>query len=240
MAPFSQARKNRLIAVVLPHVTLLPGASSRMIPGSTALGALRIGCGLAYGSNESLHSLLPPDSYSLLQCVELPHLVVPWIPRLELDKQLEGRLIGLHFQALRHLRPVLFEGIPGAAAGLGESVGLGADLYTSGLRVAAPAVHTPKQRRVLPRSKAAGELRADLIEELHRADVRKSLKSSVHDGPSHAQRVDSGRAALGVYNVGLFLQHSRRWLRRWRRYGSGRHGRRNDPLQAAQIARLSL
>jgi hypothetical protein len=93
---------------------------------------------------------------------------------LELDEKLECGLIRIFLETEHHLLPVVFEDIRSLATWFVTTspVGLRADDYASGTSVLAPAIDASEERLVLPDSKSAGELDADLFEELRCADVR--------------------------------------------------------------------
>lgn len=87
--------------VVLPHVTLLPLASSRMLPARPESGVQvsRWQQNICL-TNEPLHCLLSPGSYALLQRMKLPHAIVAVtfatevgdVQRFESPRQLMGYL----------------------------------------------------------------------------------------------------------------------------------------------------
>src|SRR5438046_396770 len=102
----------------------------------------------------------------------MPRVISLWIPCLELNKEFQGGLIGLRFQALKHLLPVSFEGIWTAAARLsGKAAILEPADDAPGTGILAPDFHALCQRLVLPTSEPTRELRAELLEELSRVDV---------------------------------------------------------------------
>src|SRR5690349_1123288 len=115
---------------------------------------------------ESLDGLLPPSSYSPLQGTQLSLAVPVWITHLELDEQLERGLIRTVLETLDHLRPMARKDVtlPTAPFVIEHPVGLGADGNAARACVFTPAVHSSKERRILPWCEPARELDAQLVE----------------------------------------------------------------------------
>jgi hypothetical protein len=150
--------------------------------------------------NEALDSLLPPDSDSFLQDMQLSLAVPAGISNLELGEQLKCGLIGIFFQALDHFCPLVREDatLSPAPFVVEHPVSLCADRHTALASIFTPAVHAPKERWILSWREPFRELDREYIEELHRADVRHSLESAGDNRPRHPQGLDSSRARLGV------------------------------------------
>ena len=130
-----------------------------------------------------MNPFLPaPHLHAPLQCTKVLHAVFLRIPRLEFDEELQGRLIRLPFQALKHLGPVIFEQVGPVTAGLIAHAALfeSVDYHTPGARILAPGAHEPEQRFVLPAGKATRELRAQLLEELCAIDVREPFEAATY------------------------------------------------------------
>lgn len=107
------------------------------------------------------------------------------VSRPELDQELKRRLIWIGLQAFGHLFPVLHERIGAAAARLiaEPSVRFRADGDTASHGVLSPEIDASEQRSVLLGAKAAGELHAQLIEELSGVDVWKPFQPPAHERP---------------------------------------------------------
>jgi hypothetical protein len=67
-------------------------------------------------THQPLDGLPAPHLHAPLQCTQVPDDVSLWIAHLELDEELQGGLVRLRFQRLKHLRPVGFEEVPPVTA----------------------------------------------------------------------------------------------------------------------------
>lgn len=105
----------------------------------------------AHLTDESLDSLAPPSSDSLLPRLELSQAVSPWVPSLELDEQFECRLIRMLLEALHHLLPVILKDVLPSAPGLvaEPSIRFWPDDHAACASVLTPQIHASEECFVL-------------------------------------------------------------------------------------------
>ncbi len=199
-------REPRTFRCVLPHVILLPSASSGMLPARPASGIWsdieRWAIGL---SNEPLHGLLSPSPYPLLQCVKLAQAVSSGVAGLELDEKFKGGLIRTFFKARCHLGPMVLEDIGASTPRFVSkpTIRFGSNNNAARASRLTPETDPSDERFILLAGKATWKLDAQLFEELQGIDIGEFFQSTARDRPHHAERLDAGLTRFCVDRLRL-------------------------------------